>query len=67
MKKTNVERALVSAAITYTTIKYTYQVEDLNLMKIAADNELDPGIIFKTLVTQNSKKQNFGGYTRVLL
>ncbi|MEL7120533.1 MAG: Cys-tRNA(Pro) deacylase [Bacteroidota bacterium] len=59
MKKTNVERILDNATIEYTAIKYTYHIEDLNLMKIAADNKLDPGVIFKTLVTQDSNKRYF--------
>lgn len=53
--KTNALRLLEAASVTYHTLSYTYQEDDLSLDKIAADNNLSISQVFKTLVTKGDK------------
>jgi Cys-tRNA(Pro)/Cys-tRNA(Cys) deacylase len=55
MKKTNALRILDSQGIKYETLEYTYDSENLDVAKIAADNGLLLEIIYKTLVLNGDK------------
>ena len=55
MKKTNALRLLESQQIDYEILEYNYEPENLDLGKIAADNQLDLKIIYKTLVLKGDK------------
>lgn len=50
MAKTNAVRILDRAKIPYRLIAYTYDTDNLNVAKIADDNHLALGQVFKTLV-----------------
>ena len=58
--KTNAMRMLESAGISYT--EHTYDAEDgkIDGVSVAAKTGEDPGRVFKTLVTQDEKKNHFG-------
>lgn len=55
MKKTNAIRILDRMNITYTPIEYTYNTENLSVIKIAEDNDLEVAQVFKTLVVRGDK------------
>lgn len=52
MKKTNALRLLDQAKISYECVSYQYDPQDLNVEKIAADNDLQVQAVFKTLVAK---------------
>ena len=54
-KKTNALRILDQQKISYDTIDYTYDEENLNVAKIAEDNGLELTQVFKTLVAKGDK------------
>jgi Cys-tRNA(Pro)/Cys-tRNA(Cys) deacylase len=53
--KTNALRLLDQAGVPYHTVSYTYNAENLDVAKIAADNHLELGQVFKTLVCTGDK------------
>ncbi len=53
--KTNAIRILEAASVSYQTLSYTYTEDDLSLEKIAEDNQLKIGQVFKTLVAKGDK------------
>lgn len=53
--KTNAIRILEAASVSYQTLSYTYREDDLSLEKIAEDNQLKIGQVFKTLVAKGDK------------
>ena len=55
MTKTNALRLLDKANISYRLIAYTYDAENLDVAKIAADNQLALGQVYKTLVCTGDK------------
>jgi len=55
MEKTNAIRILDKRKIKYETIKYNYDPENLNVAKIAAANNMDVAMIYKTLVAKGDK------------
>ncbi|WMX12066.1 MULTISPECIES: Cys-tRNA(Pro) deacylase [unclassified Aureispira] len=55
MKKTNAIRLLQQKKVTFDTIEYTYDSENLNVQKIAEDNGLTLTHIYKTLVLKGDK------------
>lgn len=55
MAKTNALRLLDQKKIPYRIVAYTYDPENLDVAKIAADNQLQLGQIFKTLVCKGDK------------
>ena len=55
MKKTNALRILDHHKIEYETLEYSYDSENLDVAKIAADNGLLLKIIYKTLVLNGDK------------
>lgn len=55
MTKTNALRLLDQKKIPYRIVAYTYDPENLDVAKIAADNQLQLGQIFKTLVCKGDK------------
>lgn len=55
MTKTNALRLLDKAGIPYRVVEYTYDAEDLDVAKIAADNGLELAQVYKTLVCQGDK------------
>jgi len=57
MEKTNVMRLLDSKNITYK--EHTYDPETTNGVEVAKSIGEDPDRVFKTLVTQNEKKEHF--------
>ena len=59
MKKTNALRILDSQGINYETLEYSYESENLDVAKIAADNGLLLEIIYKTLVLNGDKTGTF--------
>lgn len=54
-KKTNALRILEQQKIVYDTIEYSYDEENLNVAKIAEDNQLSLPQIYKTLVAEGDK------------
>jgi len=54
-KKTNTLRILEQHKIAYDTIQYHYDDENLNVAKIALDNELKLNQVYKTLVVKGDK------------
>jgi Cys-tRNA(Pro)/Cys-tRNA(Cys) deacylase len=59
MKKTNAIRILERKKIAYTTVEYHYDPSNLNVGKIAEENDLELKSIFKTLVVKGDKKGVF--------
>lgn len=59
MKKTNAIRIIERKKIVYTTIEYHYDPENLNVGKIAEENDLELKSIFKTLVVKGDKNGVF--------
>lgn len=55
MKKTNAIRLLDQQNINYQLLEYTYNPNNLDVAKIARDNELPLHSIYKTLVTKGDK------------
>jgi len=55
MKKTNALRILERNKIPYQTLEYTYDPDNLDVRKIAADNDLDAKEVYKTLVAKGDK------------
>lgn len=55
MKKTNAIRLLTQKKIHFDTLLYTYDNDDLNVEKIAIDNNLELKNIYKTLVVVGDK------------
>jgi len=55
MKKTNVLRLLDQKKISYETLEYEYNEENLSVKKIAGDNFLEANNVFKTLVVKGDK------------
>lgn len=55
MKKTNAIRLLQQKKITFDTIHYVYDSENLNVGKIAEENDLVLEQVYKTLVLQGDK------------
>jgi len=55
MKKTNVLRLLDQKKISYETLEYEYNEENLSVKKIAGDNFLEANNVFKTLVAKGDK------------
>ncbi len=55
MKKTNALRILDRNKISYTIVEYTYDPENLNVGKIAEENNLELVAVFKTLVLKGDK------------
>ena len=55
MVKTNAMRILDSAKISYETLEYEYDENDLAGVHIADNLGLDPDIVFKTLVARGDK------------
>lgn len=55
MKKTNAIRLLEQAKIDFELIEYQYDPENLDVAKIAADNELKLAKIYKTLIAKGDK------------
>ena len=54
-KKTNALRLLDQMGMNYDLLSYDYDPEHQSLQKVANENELDPGQIFKTLVCKGDK------------
>lgn len=54
-KKTNAMRLLDKHKVAYKTIEYTYDPENLDVAKIATDNQLELNAIYKTLVVKGDK------------
>ncbi|MBX2876354.1 MAG: Cys-tRNA(Pro) deacylase [Saprospiraceae bacterium] len=54
-KKTNALRLLDQLGIRYDLLSYDYDPEHQSLQKVANENQLDPGQIFKTLVCKGDK------------
>ena len=59
MAKTNAVRILDQAQIPYRLISYTYDPENLDVAKIASENELELGQVFKTLVCKGEQTGPF--------
>jgi len=59
MKKTNAIRMLDREKITYETLSYTYDPNDLNVAKIANENNLELDMIYKSLVLKGDKNGIF--------
>lgn len=59
MAKTNAVRILERAKVSYRLITYAYDTDDLNVAKIAEDNDLVLGQIFKTLVCKGAQTGPF--------
>lgn len=59
MKKTNALRILDRKKIDYSLIEYTYDPENLDLSKIAVDNDLEIETVYKTLVLKGDKNGTF--------
>lgn len=55
MRKTNALRLLDQAGVTYRTVVYTYDPEQLDVAKIAEDNGLQLAQVFKTLICKGDK------------
>ena len=55
MAKTNALRLLDQKKITYRIVEYIYDAENLDVAKIASDNGLEIGQVFKTLVCKGDK------------
>lgn len=55
MKKTNAIRLLQQKKITFDAVNYVYDSENLNVSKIAEDNNLALEQIYKTLVLEGDK------------
>jgi len=55
MKKTNALRLLDQKKISYETLEYEYNEENLSVKKIAGDNFLKTENVFKTLVAKGDK------------
>jgi Cys-tRNA(Pro)/Cys-tRNA(Cys) deacylase len=55
MKKTNAIRLLQQKTITFDAVNYVYDSENLNVAKIAEDNNLALEQIYKTLVLEGDK------------
>lgn len=55
MKKTNAMRILDKKKISYQPVSYHYDPENLNVAKIATENEMELASIFKTLVLKGDK------------
>jgi Cys-tRNA(Pro)/Cys-tRNA(Cys) deacylase len=55
MKKTNAIRILEQAKVDFQLIEYQYDPENLDVAKIAMDNELELAIIYKTLIAKGDK------------
>lgn len=55
MKKTNAIRLLQQKKISFETIHYQYDNDNLNVAKIAKDNSLELEQIYKTLVLEGDK------------
>lgn len=55
MAKTNALRLLDQKKITYRIIEYTYDTANLDVAKIANDNQLELAQVFKTLVCKGDK------------
>jgi len=55
MEKTNALRLLTAAGITFETLEYEVDENDLSGIHIAESKGLDPDTIFKTLVTRGDK------------
>lgn len=54
-KKTNALRLLDQLGMSYDLLTYDYDPEHQSLQKVANENQLDPGQIFKTLVCKGDK------------
>ena len=54
-KKTNAIRLLEKHKIEYHTIEYQYDPENLDVAKIAEDNQLELAAVYKTLVIKGDK------------
>lgn len=54
-KKTNALRLLDQMRMNYDLLSYDYDPEHQSLEKVASENQLDPGQIFKTLVCKGDK------------
>ena len=59
MKKTNAIRILERKKIAYTTVEYHYDPDNLNVGKIAEENDLELKSIFKTLIVKGDKNGVF--------
>ncbi|MBO5514385.1 MAG: Cys-tRNA(Pro) deacylase [Mogibacterium sp.] len=59
MQKTNAMRLLDAAGISYETASYAYDESDLSGVHAAAELEVSPEIVFKTLVTRSEKNEFF--------
>lgn len=59
IQKTNAMRLLDSAGISYETASYDYDESDLSGVHAASELGVSPEIVFKTLVTRNSKNEFF--------
>lgn len=55
MKKTNAIRILEQKKITYQSMEYQYDTENLTVEHIAQRNQLNPAQIYKTLVLEGDK------------
>ncbi|MEZ4985396.1 MAG: Cys-tRNA(Pro) deacylase [Saprospiraceae bacterium] len=55
MSKTNAIRLLEKEGIAYRVVPYTYNADNLDVAKIAADNGLALAQVFKTLVCKGDK------------
>lgn len=55
MKKTNAIRLLEQKKITFDTVHYVYDSENLDVQKIAAENHLELEQIYKTLVLEGEQ------------
>ena len=53
--KTNALRLLDQAKIDYRLVEYEYDPDNLDVAKIAADNELELGQVYKTLVCKGDR------------
>lgn len=55
MKKTNAIRILEKHKVSFDTVTYSYDENDLSVEKIARDNQLELAQVFKTLVAKGDK------------
>ncbi len=55
MKKTNALRILEQNGIPYGLLEYTYDPEDLDVRKIAQENDLEIEVVYKTLVAKGNR------------
>jgi len=55
MSKTNALRLLNQKKISYRIVEYIYDVDNLDVAKIATNNQIELGQVFKTLVCKGEK------------